>query len=227
MKRNWIMCLVVMVVFGLFVTMLTITSASAPELDTQPATTEVLIDSSEWFVNDVVEVEETTVQIETTEPIETLSPEELLWLEREKEYPIATQVWLYMKTNFGWNDAVCAGVMGNIMGEIGGGTLDFSDWNYNSPYGMFQWLGQRRTNIKQKYGEEPDIFEQLDFMYNELYGTNGVRKQVTDWQREKILNANTPEDAATYFCIYFERPGNSGNVRRGYAREAYNYFVSE
>lgn len=173
-----------------------------------------------------VETIEETTPTEETEPIETISQEELLWIARSEEYPIATQVWLYMKQNFGWSDIVCAGVMGNIMAEIGGGTLDFDNWNHDTPYGMFQWLGQRRIDIKEKYGTEPNIFEQLDFMYDELYGTNGVRQQVEDWQRDKILNANNPKDVATYFCIYFERPGNSGSIRKSYAQTAYEYFAS-
>jgi hypothetical protein len=161
----------------------------------------------------------------TTSTSATLSEEELKWIARAEEYPIATEVWLYMKENFGWSDIVCAGVMGNIMGEIGGGTLDFDNWNHPQPYGMFQWLGQRKTDLKNIYGAEPSVVEQLEFMYDELYGTDGVRQQVTNSQREQILNASTPEDVATYFCIYFERPGNSGSPRRGYARKAYNYFV--
>lgn len=173
-----------------------------------------------------VETIEETIILETVEVVPTLSEEELLWLARAEEYPVATQVWLYMKETFGWNDIVCAGVMGNIMAEIGGGTLDFSNWNHESPYGMFQWLGQRKIDIKAKYGAEPNIFEQLDFMYDELYGSNGVRQQVSDYQRDKILNASTEEDVATYFCIYFERPGNSGEVRRGYAHRAYEYFTN-
>ena len=161
--------------------------------------------------------------VSETEP--ALSEEELKWQVRAEEYPIATQVWLYMKQNFGWSDIVCAGIMGNIMAEIGGGTLEFDNWNHNAPYGMFQWLGQRKIDIKQKYGAEPNIFEQLDFMYDELYGTDGVRKQVSETQRDKILNATTEEDVATYFCIYFERPGNSGKIRRTYAHYAYEYFT--
>lgn len=155
-----------------------------------------------------------------------LSEEEFLLQIRMKEYPVATQVWLYMKDTFGWSDTVCAGIMGNIMAEIGGGTLNFDNWNHDTPYGMFQWLGQRKIDIKEKYGAEPNIFEQLDFMYDELHGTNGVRQQVEGWQRDKILNANNPKDVATYFCVYFERPGNSGSVRRSYAQTAYEYFAN-
>lgn len=191
-------------------------------LSTSCAISPAPVDTQPIETTEQVQTIETTIETEAP----TLSAEELLWLARAEEYPIATQVWLYMKDTFGWSDIVCAGVMGNIMGEISGGTLDFNDWNCSTPYGMFQWLGQRKVDIKAKYGEEPSIFEQLDFMYDELYGTNGVRQQVTDYQREKILNASNEKDVATYFCIYFERPGHSGNERRRYATIAYEYFAN-
>ena len=169
----------------------------------------------------IVETEE-TVYIEIPEETEEYNP----WEEHEKEFPYATKVWIYMKENFGWSDAICAGIMGNIMAEIGGGTLDFSDWNWDKrTLGMFQWLGSRKTDIKKLYGEIPTIEEQLEFMYDELYGTDGVHQQVTDSQREKILSSETPEQAAKRFSDWFERPGNSGISRQGYARKAYNYFV--
>lgn len=158
-----------------------------------------------------------------TEP--TLSEEELRWQERAEEYPEATRVWLYMTQNFGWTDEICAGIMGNIMAEIGGGTLDFSNWNHDSPYGMFQWLGNRKIELKEIYGDEPTIEEQLEFMYDELYGTDGVTQQVEDWQREKILASTDPKQVAKYFCIWFERPGDSGTIRQTYASRAYQYFT--
>ena len=159
----------------------------------------------------------------STDP--TLSEEELRWQERAEEYPEATRVWLYMTQNFGWTDEICAGIMGNIMAEIGGGTLDFSDWNHDSPYGMFQWLGSRKIELKEIYGDEPTIEEQLEFMYDELYGTDGVTQQVEDWQREKILASTNPKQVAKYFCIWFERPGDSGTIRQTYASRAYQYFT--
>ena len=155
----------------------------------------------------------------------TLMEEKAKWAKRAEEYPNATRIWLYMKNNFGWSDEVCAGVIGNIMGEIGR-DMKFEKWNHDKPYGMFQWLGQRRKDIHKIYGEEPSIEEQLEFMYDELYGTDGVRKQVKDWQREKILTSETPEDAAMAFCRYFERPGGTGLCRKGYARTAYEYFTN-
>ena len=154
-----------------------------------------------------------------------LAEEEAKWVKKMEEYPRATMIWLYMKENFGWSDVVCAGVMGNIMGEIGR-DMKFDKWNHDCPYGMFQWLGSRRKDIHRIYGEEPSIEEQLEFMYDELYGTDGVRKQVKNWQREEILNGETPEEVAMAFCRYFERPGGKGLVRKTYARTAYDYFTN-
>lgn len=169
-----------------------------------------------------------TYPLETMEPIEietTVDEEEMKWIKRTEEYPEATQTWIYMKENFEWSDEVCAGILGNIMAEIGGGTLDFSDWNHDSPYGMFQWLGNRKIELKKIYGDEPTIEEQLEFMYDELYGTDGVTKQVSDWQREKILTSTDPKQVAKYFCTWFERPSSSGTIRQKYAAHAYSYFT--
>ena len=149
------------------------------------------------------------------------------WQMKSNEYPIATKIWLYMKNNFHWSDEVCAGVMGNIMAEIGGGTLKFEDdWNHPKPYGLFQWLGGRRKLIHELYGAEPTVEEQLEFMYDELYGTDGVKRQVSDAQREKILNSSSAAKAAQRFCDWFERPGGKGTIRQSYAKRAYKYFTS-
>lgn len=180
-----------------------------------------------------IETEQPTIAIAepivpdvTIEIVKTLSEEELLWQKRYEEYPIATEVWLYMENVFGWEPQVCAGVMGNIMAEIGGGTLDFSDWHHEEgPYGICQWLGGRKKSIKEIYGEKVTVEEQLSFMYDELYGRNGVRQQVTDAQREKILSAKTPQKAARYFCIWFERPNGGSGARERFAKIAYKYFV--
>lgn len=178
------------------------------------------------LINDtIVDLQEILAQYRAE--LTKLEEERIYWQAKSDEYPIATQVWLYMKNNFGWSDTVCAGIMGNIMAEIGGGTLNFYNWNDNDkgPFGMFQWLGQREMDIKNIYGAVPSIEEQLEFMYDELYGTDGVNQQVTNNQREKILNAKTPEDVAIYFCIYFERPSGGSTPRGEYARIAYDYFV--
>ena len=150
------------------------------------------------------------------------------WEVRASEYPVATQVWLYMKEEFGWSDTVCAGIMGNMMAECGGCWTSDLDWDVSSSsgYGMIQWLGGRKQQLFNIYGSSPSIEDQLNFMKDELYGTNGVTKQVTDSQLDKIINADSPEDCAYAFACYFERCGEGHRwVRRDYARRAYDYFV--
>lgn len=150
-----------------------------------------------------------------------------------EQYPEATQIWFYMKENFGWSDIICAGIMGNIMAEIGGGSpegaLGFGDkWQIDkaSGLGMFQWTAGRRKEIKTIYDNAPTIEQQLDFMYNELYGSNGVTQQVKSNELDAILNAETPEQVAVNFARYFERCASfSYAPRKNYARFAYDYFV--
>lgn len=150
------------------------------------------------------------------------------WEVRASEYPVATQVWLYMKEEFGWSDTVCAGIIGNMMAECGGCWTQDLDWDVSSSsgYGMIQWLGGRKQQLFNIYGSSPSVEDQLNFIKDELYGTNGVTKQVTDSQLNKIMNAESPEDCAYAFACYFERCGEGHRwVRRDYARRAYDYFV--
>lgn len=154
--------------------------------------------------------------------------EEENWRERAEEYPVATQAWLYMKNELGFSDIVCAGIMGNMMAECGGCWTSDLDWDVSSSsgFGMIQWLGGRKQQLFSIYGSNPSVENQLDFVKDELYGTNGVTKQVTDSQLDKIINAETPEDCAYAFACYYERCGEGHRwVRRDYARRAYEYFV--
>ena len=150
------------------------------------------------------------------------------WEQRTNEYPIATQVWLYMKEEFGWNDIVCAGIMGNMMAECGGCWTEDLDWDVDTKHGlgMIQWIGSRKKLLVQTYGSQPTVEEQLLFMKDELYGTNGVEQQVSESELNEIMNASTPEDCAFAFASYFERCAKKHrSPRRGYAAKAYEYFV--
>ena len=87
-------------------------------------------------------------------------------------------------------------------------------------------VGNRRKELFSKYGNNPSVEDQLNFMKDELYGTNGVSKQVNEEQFNKIMNASSPESCAFAFATYFERCGECHRApRRGYARRAYEYFV--
>jgi hypothetical protein len=91
---------------------------------------------------------------------------------------------------------------------------------------MIQWIGSRRKQLFSIYGKTPSIENQVNFMKDELYGTNGVSKQVSEKQLNIIMNAETPEECAFAFASYFERCSEKHRApRRGYARTAYEYFV--
>ena len=150
------------------------------------------------------------------------------WEKRAAEYPVATRVWRYMKEEFGWSDTVCAGIMGNLMAECGGCWTSDLNYSVNSKngLGMVQWIGSRRKQLVRHYGENPTVEEQLKFMYDELYGTNGVTRQVSKSQFNKIMNASSPEECAMAFATYYERCAEQHrSPRKGYARTAYKYFV--
>ena len=150
------------------------------------------------------------------------------WEVRKEEYPAATEAWLIMKEEFGWSDTVCAGIIGNLMAECGGCWTQDLDWQINTKHGMgmVQWIGGRRNQLVALYGENPTVREQMMFMRDELYGYNGVTKQVTESQLNEIMNASSPEECAYAFASYYERCASQHRApRKGYARTAYEYFV--
>ena len=151
------------------------------------------------------------------------------WEKKKSEYPIATQVWLYMKDEFGWNDIVCAGIMGNMMAECGGCWTADLDWNVDTEHGlgMIQWIGSRKKLLVETYGKVPTVEEQLLFMKDELYGTNGIEQQVSFEELNEIMNASTPEECAFAFATYYERCAKKYRApRKDYAKQAYDYFVN-
>lgn len=148
------------------------------------------------------------------------------------EYPEAQLIWNTM-ISWGWAPETCAGIIGNMMAEIGGGTLDLSDWNSNGGcgYGLIQWTGGRRSLLKSRYGSYPNIEQQLIFMRDELFGTNNTRQQVSSSVLNRIMNTNgneTPESIAFCFASNYERCASRYRARRqGYARIAYEYFMNK
>lgn len=148
------------------------------------------------------------------------------------EYPEAQLIWNTM-ISWGWTPETCAGIIGNMMAEIGGGTLNLSNWNTNGGcgYGLIQWTSGRRSTIKGRYGSYPTIEQQLIFMRDELFGTNNTRQQVSSSVLNRIMNTNgneTPESIAFCFASNYERCASRYRARRqGYARIAYEYFMNK
>lgn len=170
------------------------------------------------------EIKETETIIEKTVEIEI--PEII-----EEKFPTARAIWNFLR-DLGYSEVVAAGIMGNFVAEVGDpSTKDINfdlDWKSNTgiELGLCQWTEGRRNDIIKIYGPNPTWEEQLQFMYNELTGTNGVRRQVSEEQYQLIINATSPEKAAYYFAIYFERcHKGSYNARQFKAVQAYEYFT--
>lgn len=148
--------------------------------------------------------------------------EEAKWATKAAEYPAATQIWRYMKAQ-GWNDYVCAGIMGNIMAEVGGQTLNIRyTLSSGSYYGMCQWS----RGYSQVWGA--GLETQCDFLRDTIkyeFDTYGSKYQ-KGFNFNSFLNMTDAQQAALAFAKSYERCGSgSYGVRQKNAVKAYNYFV--
>ena len=155
------------------------------------------------------------------EVYDSLGPD---YMVKAQEYPVATEIWLYLKGVCGYNDYVCAGIMGNLMAEVGGHTLDIQYW-LTSPggyYGMCQW----GPGYKEVYGK--DLAGQCDFLRDTIkyemdtYGN----KYEKDFNYKKFINLNNEKKAALAFAKCYERCNFAYySIRQENATIAYNYFT--
>ena len=139
-------------------------------------------------------------------------------LKADGNYSQATKVWNGLKAA-GLNDYVCAGIIGNIMAEVGGQTLDISRWpkySQNSYYGICQWAGGRKQRLLNDFGTT--LEDQISFLTVELFEVIPKGNSFYNMQDEK--------EAALYFAKYYERCGSgSYSVRQTNATKALKYFA--
>ena len=142
-------------------------------------------------------------------------------VQAEGNYDQARQVWNYLR-DLGLNKYVCAGILGNIMAEVGGQTLDISRWAQYSAtntkyYGICQWAGSRKNRLLNDFGTT--LEDQIRFLSVELFEVIPKNSSFYNMQDEK--------QAALYFAKYYERCGTSSySVRQSNAIKALNYFSS-
>ena len=147
------------------------------------------------------------------------------WRVRAEEYPVATQIWLYMK-ELGWSDYVCAGIMGNMMAECGGHTLNIQWWLYDYSscfYGICQWSLYYCPEVK-----DLNLEQQLDYLYNTIekeFDYAGFC-YYSGFTYEVFLEMTNCQDVALAFAKVYERCGSgSYSIRQRNAEIAYEYFV--
>ena len=133
-------------------------------------------------------------------------------------YNQAQEVWNYLR-NSGLNEYVCAGILGNIMTEVGGQTLDISRWPQYSRgtyYGICQWTGGRKNRLLNDFGTTLD--DQIRFLSVELFEVIPKDNSFYNMQDEK--------EAALYFAKYYERCSSKYYiVRQKNASKALEYFT--
>lgn len=93
------------------------------------------------------------------------------------------------------------GIYGNLMGESSGNLRAISKDGFNS-YGLAQWTGSRKTALLSKYGPNPTLQNQLDFIWEEL---NTTEKSAFN----ALKKTNTVEEATRVFMTKYERPNLS------------------
>ena len=167
--------------------------------------------------------DETTTCLEVTtmkEP-ETASPSTNDY--NKWQYEAAITVWNYLKS-LGYNNYICAGIMGNIMSECGGHTLYLEWWlNDNGYYGICQWS---KAYCPEVFGR--DLETQLNYLAKTIAGefNNFGYKYYSGFNYNKFLQLTSIEEAAEAFAACYERCATwtySSRVSNGY--KAYQYFV--
>ena len=139
------------------------------------------------------------------------------------EYATAREIWNYMKAQ-GWNDYVCAGIMGNMMAEVGGNTLSLQSTIYSpggSYYGICQWSTYYFPEISGA-----SLSSQLNFLTNTMASQINMFSGVHGYTYNSFLQIQDAQTAARAFAEAYERCASSTySIRMKNASMAYAYFV--
>ncbi|MCQ2354435.1 MAG: phage tail tip lysozyme [Clostridia bacterium] len=143
-----------------------------------------------------------------------------------EEFPVATQVWCYLSETMGLNDYVCAGIIGNMMTECGGHTLDLHWYSGSVEYGYYglcQWSLKYRPWLTDASLEDQLIHlnESLEIAFT-TYG----KRYKEGFTYADFCALSSASDAAVAFAAAYERCTSTSYERRGQQAEfAYSYFV--
>jgi hypothetical protein len=148
-----------------------------------------------------------------------IEEEEAEWEQRYEEYPEATTIWLYLTVEMGYNEYVAAGVLGNIMNEAGGNSLNINPSAQNPAgyYGICQWNSSMYGDVWYC-----NLIEQLDYLNNTIeyeYECCG------NMSYESFCDLTDEREAALSFARSYERCSSASYGRRqNNATTALNYF---
>ena len=165
-----------------------------------------------------------------TEPVVETTPSTTTPTLPDGKYPEATYIWNYLTQTLGYNNHVAAGIMGNIMIEVGGHTLDLTAQyryvtvNGRTYYGMCMWDIGYHPEVAGK-----DLQGQCEYLASsigEIINYFGSYYYAPGFNIDSFLNITDTREAAIAFCKTYE-VGGGYTVRANCAEVAYNYFVNQ
>lgn len=146
------------------------------------------------------------------------------WAKKEEEYPIATYIWSYLK-GLDYSNQVCAGILGNIMAEVGSNTLNIdTTLETKTYYGMCQWNKKIYPDV---YGVS--LYKQCEYLRftikNEfdMFGYSYYK----GFSYDDFLTLDIKDSALAFAKCYERCSSSSYRVRQENAIIAYNYFTGE
>lgn len=164
------------------------------------------------ILEDMTPAEETTfvsqtVQAEYKETISSAEAAEVIW-NRLKSY--------------GWSDTVCAGILGNIMAEVGGQSFDILySLDVSGYYGICMWYKEYSPDVVGR-----DLYGQCDYIRDSIQSQFDYCGELFGWTMEDFFSLESPEEAALAFAKVYERcTSASYAIRQVNARKAYERFA--
>lgn len=142
-----------------------------------------------------------------------------------KAYPTATKIWKYLR-KCGYNNYVCAGILGNMMAECGGQTFNLKATIYDSSrqyYGICQWSKRYCPAV---YGTSLDT--QLSYLKKTMPAefNNYGGRYARGFNYKSFCALKNEKSAALAFAKCYEKCGSSYySVRQTNAIKAYKYFA--
>ena len=139
------------------------------------------------------------------------------------QYTTVTYVWNYLK-DAGYNDYVVAGIIGNMMAETGGQTLNLNweAWSEGSYYGICQWS---KKFFPEVIGQ--NLEGQLEFLLSNIkyeIDTFGYAYS-SGFDFDSFLRLEDEREAALVFAKCYERCNSDYySIRQDNATKAYEYF---
>ena len=135
--------------------------------------------------------------------------------EQRKRYPTASLVWELLRQS-GLSEPVAAGILGNMMAECGGQTLDLQPYIYASGfYGLCMWS---LVYFPQIDGQ--DVHGQITV----LLDTMPTNMEQAGYKYDSFLALTDARTAARWFSYGYERPTVWAEQRADNAEAALAYF---